>query len=146
MEYERLFSLTTMTSGRSLSAEMFVDRLPGHASGECPIPNDSNGMPVAPALQSAGCGDPVRPRQGGGRVGVLHDVILGLGPALITGEPTLLAQLGKAAAPAGQDLVDVGLVAGAEHDRVVRGIESPAQGDGQHDYPQVGSEVSARLG
>jgi len=45
--------------------------------------------------QTARLGDPVCPGQRRGRMGVLHDVMLGLVPARIAREPALLAQLGK---------------------------------------------------
>jgi len=72
--------------------------------------------------------------------------MLGLGPVRVAREPALLAQLGKTVASAGEQLVDVGLVAGVEHDRVLRGVEDPMQGDGQLDDTKVGPKMSARLG
>ena len=43
----------------------------------------------------------------------------------------------------GEQLVDVGLVAGVEHDGVPRGAEGAVQRDRQLDDPEVGAEVAA---
>ena len=57
-----------------------VQGLPGHSPGHGPVPDDGDDMALVMALQVIGPGDAVGPGQGGGGVGVLHDVVDGLGP------------------------------------------------------------------
>src|SRR3712207_1821247 len=64
----------------------------------------------------------------------------------VTREPAALAQPLEALDAAGEHLVHVGLVAGVEHDRLVRGLEHPVQGDGELDGAEVGTEVAAGAG
>ena len=76
-------------------------------------------------------------------MGVLDDVVLGLGLARVAGQAALLAQRVEVGRAAGEDLVHVGLVAGVEDDPVVRRVEDPVDGDGQLDHAEVGAEVAA---
>ena len=71
-----------------------VERLPGHAAGERAVADDRHGVPVALAAQPARLGDAVGPGQRRRRVGVLDDVVLGLGAARVAGQAALLAQPG----------------------------------------------------
>ena len=57
-----------------------------------------------------------------------------------------LAQGGHAVAPAGEDLVRVGLVAHVPHQPVFRRMEHVVQSHSQLDGAQVGTEVPAGLG
>ena len=66
--------------------------------------------------------------------------------ARVAGEAAGLAQLVEAGLPAGDDLVDVGLVAGVPQDGVAWGVEHPVQGQRQLDRAEVGAEVAAGLG
>src|SRR5262249_54292208 len=75
-------------------------------------------------------------------VTVLDPVVLRLGPVRVTGEAARLAQTGKVLAPAGDDLVDIGLVPGVPQDDVARRLEHPVHGEGQFDRTEVRSEVA----
>ena len=57
-----------------------VQGLPGHSPGHGAVPDDGDDVALVVALQVVGPGDAVGPGQGGGGVGVLHDVVDGLGP------------------------------------------------------------------
>jgi hypothetical protein len=72
--------------------------------------------------------------------------VFALGPRRITGQPILFAQGFEVRRAAGQDLVDVGLVAGVEDDRVVRRVEHPVQRQGQLDDAEVRAEVAPGRG
>ena len=76
--------------GQVLVGGDVVDRLPGHAAGEGAVADDRDGVPVALAAQAARLGDAVGPGQGRRRVGVLDDVVLGLGAAGVAGQAALL--------------------------------------------------------
>ena len=119
-----------------------VQRLPGHAPRQRPVADHRHHVAVGQALEAVGPGDAVRPGQGRRGVGVLHHVVHGLGPGRVAGHPAALAQAAEVLAP-GEELVDVGLVAGVEDDGVARGAEDPVQGDGQLHHAQVGAQVTA---
>ena len=57
-----------------------VQGLPGHSPGHGPVPDDGDDVALVVTLQVVGPGDAVGPGQGGRGVGVLHDVVDGLGP------------------------------------------------------------------
>ena len=120
-----------------------VQRLPGHAAGQRAVADDRDHGAVRLAAQPVRLGQPVRVAQAGGRVRVLHQVMLGLGPAGVAGQPAPLAQRAELGHPPGEQFVHVGLVAGVEHDLVHRRVEHPVQGDGQLDHAQVGPQVAA---
>ena len=52
-------------------------------------------------------------------MGVLHDVVDGLSPRGVAGQAAALAQISEVLT-AGEQLVDIGLVTGVEHDGVPR--------------------------
>ena len=52
----------------------------------------------------------------------------------------------KALAPAGEQLVDVALVADVEDELVLWRVENPVQRDGQFDDPEIRAQVAAGLG
>ena len=52
-------------------------------------------------------------------MGVLDDVVLRLGPARVAGQAALLSQVDEVAPTAGEQLVDIRLMTGVEHDRVL---------------------------
>ncbi len=120
-----------------------VQRLPGHAAGQGTVPDDGDHGPVGLAAQPVRLGQPVGVGQAGGRVRVLHQVMLGLGPARVPGQAAPLPQRAELAHPAGEQLVHVGLVPGVENDLVYRRVEHPVQGDGQLHHAQVGPQVAA---
>ena len=135
-------SLTTMTSRLDLGDRDVVERLPGHAAGEGAVADDGDDVPVL-AADRVGLGQPVGVGQRGGGVGVLDDVVLGLGLARVAADAALLAQRVEVGGAAGEQLVDVGLVAGVEDDPVARGVEDPVDRQGQLDDAEVGAEVAA---
>ena len=120
-----------------------VEALVGHPAGQCTVADDRHDpAPGGGAANDRG-GQPVRVGQDGGCVAVLHPVVLRLGPRGIAGQATGLAKGGELGPATGEDLVDVGLVAGVPQQDVMRGVEHPVQGERQLDDPQVGAEVPA---
>ena len=138
-------SLTTMTSGRSLSTAMLLIASHAMPPVSAPSPMTATVCRSRLAAQPVRLGDAVGPGQRGRGVGVLDDVVLGLGPARVAREAALLLEPAEVV-PAGEQLVHVGLVAGVEDDRVARRVEDPVQRDGQLDHAEVGPEVPAGLG
>ncbi len=122
-----------------------VQRLPGHAAGEGAVADDGHDVAVL-ATDGVGLGQPVGVAEGGGGVGVLDDVVVGLGLARVAAQAALLAEPVELGPAAGQELVDVGLVAGVEDHPVTRGVEDPVDGQGELDDAEVGAEVSAGAG
>ncbi len=74
-----------------------------------------------------------------------HDVVLGLGDRAERREAAVLADRAELIAPAGEDLVRVGLVADVPEDLVARGVEQRVQRDRQLARAEVGAEVPADL-
>ena len=95
------------------------------------------------ALQLEGAGHAVGVAEDGRGVAVLDPVVLGLGAVGVAGQPVLLAQVGEGLAAAGDQLVDVGLVAGVPQQHVAGRVEGPVEGQGQLDHAEVGAEVAA---
>src|SRR4029079_8488006 len=81
-----------------------VERLPGHAAGERAVADQGDDVAVF-AAQGVGLGQPVGVGQRGRGVGVLHDVVVGLGLAGIAGQAALGAEGVEPGGPAGQHLV-----------------------------------------
>src|SRR5262245_4523327 len=71
-------------------------------------------------------------------------VVLALGALGESREAAALAQGANAVAPAGEDLVRIGLVADVPDQPVARCIEHVVQGDGELDYTQPGAQMAAR--
>ena len=138
-------SLTTMTSLLDFAIGDVVERLPGHAAGERAVADHRDDVAVL-AADGVRLGQPVGVRQGGGGVGVLDDVVLGLGLARVAGQPALLAQPVEVGGAAGEHLVHVGLVPGVEDDPVARRVEDPVDRDGELDDAEVRTEVPAGAG
>src|SRR5699024_2700457 len=122
-----------------------VQRLPGQTAGQGAVTDHRHHVPVGVPGKLPGAGDAVRPGDGGGRVRVLHDVVVGLGAAGVPGQPAAAAQGGEVP-PAGEQLVHVRLVAGVEDDRVARGGEPPVDGQRQLHHPEVRAQVPAAAG
>ena len=99
-------------------------------------------MPVL-AADRVGLGQAVGVAQRGRGVGVLDDVVLGLGLARVAAEAALPAQPVELPGAAGQHLVHVGLVAGVPHDPVAGRVEDPVDRERQLDHAEVGAEVPA---
>ena len=140
--YERSLSLTTMTSGRSLSTAMLLSASHAMPPVSAPSPITATVCRSRLAAHSARLGDAVGPREGGRRVRVLDDVVLGLGAAAgsRTGRPSSAA---AEVVPAGEQLVHVGLVTGVQDHRVAWRVEDPVQRDRELDHAEVGAEVAA---
>ncbi len=124
-----------------------VETLPGQTAGEGAVADDRDHV-AAPAgavgelaAQPERLGDPVGVGQGRGSVGVLDPVVGGLLARGITRQSQVLAQAVEVGAPAGEDLVDVGLMPGVEDDHILRRAEDPVQGDGQLDHAEIRPEV-----
>ena len=77
---------------------------------------------------------------------VLDVVVAALLARRVAAEAAALAQLAEPAPPSGDELVDVGLVAGVPEDGVDGGVEHAVQGQRQLDGAEVGAEVAAGLG
>ncbi len=119
-----------------------VERLVGHAAGEGAVA-DHGHHPAVAALELEGGGQAVGVAQDGRGVAVLHPVVLGLGAVRVARQAAGLAQLGEGLPPPGDELVDVGLVAGVPQQDVAGRVEHPVQGQGQLDHAQVGPQVAA---
>ena len=98
------------------------------------------------ALQPGGDGHAERGRDRGRRMGGAEGVVLALVAAREAGDAAELAQRAHALAPAGQDLVRIGLVADVPDDPVARRVEHVVQRDRQLDRAEVGRQVAAGLG
>ena len=122
-----------------------VERLPAHAAGERAVADEGHDVPVGSA-ERVGLGEAVGVGEGGGGVGVLDEVVRGLGLAGVAGESPAPAQPGELPGAPGECFVDVRLVAGVEDDLVVRGVEDPVHGHGHLDDPEVGADVAAGPG
>ena len=118
-----------------------VEGLPGHAAGQGAVTDDGDHVAVV-AADGVRLGEAVGVGQRGGGVGVLHDVVVGLGLARVAADAALLAQRGEVGVAAGDELVHVGLVAGVEDDAVVRGLEDAVDRERQLDHAEVRAEVS----
>ena len=103
-------------------------------------------VPVAMPGQLESLGQAVGVGQRRGRVAGLDPVVLALGARGISRQAVLLAQRVELRGTAGEHLVDVGLVAGVEDDRVVRRVEDAVQGQSQLDDTEIGPQMATRGG
>ncbi len=122
-----------------------VERLPAHAAGEGAVADDGHDVAVVPG-QGVGLGEAVGVGQGGGGVGVLDQVVGRFGLVGVAGEAAAAAEAVELPGPAGERLVDVRLVAGVEHDLVVRGVEDAVDRHGELHDAEIGADVPAGLG
>ena len=121
-----------------------VESFVRHAAGQRPVPDHRDHLALAfDAAQREPAGDAVRVGERGRRVAVLDPVVLGLGAVGVARHAARLLQSLEAKTTAGQQLVDVGLVAGVPQDDVARGVEHPVQGEGELHHTQVRAEVPA---
>ena len=120
-----------------------VQRLPGHPAGQRAVADDRDHGPVRLAAQLVRLGQAVGIGQAGGSVRVLHQVVLGLGPARVAGQPAALPQRAELRDPPGQQLVHVRLVPGVEDDLVLGRVEDPVDRDRELDHAEVRPEVPA---
>jgi hypothetical protein len=84
-----------------------------------------------------------RRRNRRGRVRGPERVEFALGALGEAGQTVALAQGADAVAPAGDDLVRIGLVADVPDQAVLGGIEQVMQGDGQFHHAQSGAQMAA---
>src|SRR5207248_9843657 len=109
------------------------------------VADDRNDLAFV-ALAKPGLGHPERVAERGRGMAVLDLVVGGLAPRRVSGQSVALPQSRELGRAAGDHLVDVGLVAGVPHDRVLRTVEHAMQGKGQLDHAQVGREMAAGPG
>ncbi|OIQ73358.1 hypothetical protein GALL_450060 [mine drainage metagenome] len=91
-----------------------VQRLEGHAAGQRAIADDGH-HPARLALALRGKRHAQRGGNGGGRVRRAEGVVRRLFPARKTRNAALLPQAAHGLAPAGEDLVRIGLMADVPH-------------------------------
>ncbi len=118
-----------------------VERLVGHAPGQRAVAHHHHHLARLgpPAL---GLGQSQGVAEAGGGMAVLDQVVGRFRPAGVAGEAARLPQGGELVPPTGQDLVDVGLVAGVEDDLVGGAVVDAVEGQGQLHHPQVGAQVA----
>ena len=125
-----------------------VQRLEGHAGAHRPVADHGHMPPplgplvlaqVARGHRHAHCC-----RDGRGRMPYPEGVVLALGAPREARQPLILAQRGHLLAPAGEDLVRIGLMPHVPHQPVTRRVEHVVQRDGQLHRAQVGRQVTAR--
>ena len=119
-----------------------VERLEGHAGGQRAVADDRHRMPVL-ALLLGRHRHAQRRRDAGRRMGGAEGVVLALAALREARDAAELAQRRHALAPAGQDLVRIGLVAHVPHQPVVRRVEDMVQRDRELDRAEVGAQVAA---
>ena len=120
-----------------------VQALEGHPAGHGAVADHGDDPSTLAQRTLLGHGQAVGVGEDGRGVAVLDPVVLGLFPGRVAREAAGLAQLTELALAPGEDLVDVGLVAGVPQDDVLGRVEDPVQGDRQLDGAEVGAEVSA---
>ena len=129
---------------RALAAGL-VNGLEGDSAGQRAVAGHRHhvavrAMPAAHRLLDA---DGV-PDRGRG-VARAHDVVLGFLDRAERGQPLVLADRVQLVAPAGQDLVGIGLVADVPEDLVAGRIEQRVERDRDLAGPEVGAEMAADL-
>ena len=119
-----------------------VQCLIGHTAGHGAVADDGDDVPVGLAGRLHRLGQTVGVAEDRGRVAVFDPVVLTLASVRIARKTARLAKLREPGRAAGDNLVDVGLVAGVPQQDVPRRVEHPVQGEGQFDHTQVGTQVS----
>ncbi len=119
-----------------------VEGFEGHAGAERAVADDGDDL-SALAFELGGDGHAERGADRGAGVADAEGVVVALAALGKAGQAALLAHAVHALAPAGEDLVRVGLVADVPDDAIVRGVEDVMQADGQFDDAEPGREVSA---
>jgi hypothetical protein len=121
-----------------------VQRLEGHAGAHRAVADHRDRVALRP-LVARGDRHAERRRDRRRRVRGAERVELALRAAREARDPAVLPQVRHALAPAGEDLVRVGLVADVPHQAIVGRVEHVMQRDGQLDRAEVRAEMSARL-
>src|SRR5580700_9720377 len=117
-----------------------VERLVGHAAGEGSVAHDTDDL-AGVAAQLARRGESQRIAEPRWCVRVLDEIVLGLLPRGVATEAALLAERVEPVEPAGQHLVNVGLVPGVEDDRVAGALKDAVHRNGELDDPEIGTEM-----
>ena len=124
-----------------------VERLEGHAGAHRAVADDGDmPAPVGPlafAEVARGHRHAERSRYRSRRVRRAEGVVLALAAPRKAGDPFVLPKLLHLPAPAGEDLVRIGLVPDVPHQAVVRRVEDVVQRDGQLDRAEVRRQVAA---
>ena len=121
-----------------------VERFEGDAVGEGGVAGDGDHVLMA-AGKVAGHGHAQRGRQRGACVAGAVAIVLALGAQHEAVEAAGLADGLKAIEAAGEDFVDVGLVADVEEDFVFRRIENRVQSDSELDDAEVRARDGRRF-
>src|SRR3546814_18298677 len=100
-----------------------VEALEGHPAGERTVAEHRHHATALASLVLLGDGEAVRVADHRRRVAVLDPVVLRLGPARVAGQAPPPSPGGELGPAAGEDLVDVGLVAGVPEQDVARRSE-----------------------
>jgi len=122
-----------------------VHGLVGHTAGHGAVADHGQDLVPAPGQITSG-GKAGGGGDGGGGVAHIKAVVGRFIPLGKPADAVLPAQGGKTVAPAGQQLVGIGLVPHVPDDLVVGGGEDPVQGNGQLHHPQAGRQVAAVFG
>ena len=121
-----------------------IHRFEGNAVGEGGVTGDGDDVFVRSG-QVAGHGHAQGGRKRGARVAGSVAIVLALGAEHEAIEAAGLADGFKTIAAAGEDLVDVGLMAHVEEDLVVGRVEDRMQGQSELHYAEIGAEMAAGL-
>ena len=122
-----------------------VHRFKGDAVGEGGVAGDGDHVFVA-AGQVAGHGHAQRGGERGACVAGAVAIVLAFGAQHEAVEAAGLADGLKPVAAAGENLVDVGLVADVEEDLVFGRVEDGMQGQRELDHAEIGAEMAAGFG
>src|SRR5699024_3221965 len=98
---------------------------------------------VVVSTHREGLGHAIGPGQRRGCVRTLHPVVLALGTAGVSGQPTLGLDGVELVNSPGHELVHIGLMTRVEDHRVARRLKYPVDGQGQLNNTEVRSEVAA---
>ena len=119
-----------------------VHRLVGHARAHRAVADHGDDLVVVAALVAGGR-EAQRRRDRGGRVRRAERVVFAFRTLGEARQAAALAQGADALAPAGEDLVRIGLVADVPDDDVARRVEHVVQRHGQLDHAQARAQVAA---
>ena len=121
-----------------------VEGLIGDPAGEGRITGQTDDMLLTAPHVPGGC-HAQGGRKGGARVTSAEAVVLTFASEHEAVQPAGLPDGVKPIPPAGEELVDVGLVTDIENEVIRGGVEHPVQGDRQLHHAQVRAEVSTGL-
>ncbi len=119
-----------------------VHGLVGHAGRHGAVADHGDHV-VGLAAEVAGHRHAEPGRDRGRRMGGAERVVFALGALGEAGEPSAHAQRADAVAPAGEDLVRIGLVADVPDQAVVGRVEHVMERDGELDHAEPGAEMAA---